>query len=153
MNFQCLTSSSTQIRELQRSIETYDMRYSPQHVLLCTSTAHDQWANICIHGYLRILWIRNTKSSTTKKNEFINVMLIVLNWGISLKVVKLNPWMGITIICNKLPWDGTIKTYRKNVACRAGSAIGLRSPPCERRYAVCVVCDKDGFEEKKTHLV
>ena len=35
-----------EIRELQRSIETYDMRYFPQHVLLCTSTVHDQSANI-----------------------------------------------------------------------------------------------------------
>ena len=38
----------------------------------------------------------------------------------SLKVVKLTP---------------CIKTYRKNVACRVGSTIGLRSPPCERRYS------------------
>ena len=44
-----------EIRELQRSIETYDMRYFPQHVLLCTSTVHDQSANICIQEYLRIL--------------------------------------------------------------------------------------------------
>ena len=46
-----------EIRELQRSIETYDMLSFPQHVLLCTSTVHDQSANICIQGYLRILWI------------------------------------------------------------------------------------------------
>ena len=51
-----------EIRELQRSIETYDMGYFPQHVLLFTSTVHDHWAHICIHGYLRILWIRDTKS-------------------------------------------------------------------------------------------
>ena len=44
------------IRELQRLIETCKMRYFPQqHVLLCTSTVHDQSANICIQGYLRIL--------------------------------------------------------------------------------------------------
>ena len=49
--------------ELQRLIETYDMRYFPQHVLLCTSTVHNQTANIYIQGYLRILWIRNTISS------------------------------------------------------------------------------------------
>ena len=52
-----------EIRELLRSIEAYDMRYFPQHVLLCTCTVHDQSANICIQGYLRILWIRNTKST------------------------------------------------------------------------------------------
>ena len=51
-----------EIRELQRSIKTYDMRYFPQDVLLCTSTVHDQSGDICIQGYLRILWIRNTKS-------------------------------------------------------------------------------------------
>ena len=42
-----------EIRELQRSIETYDMRYFPQHVLLCTSTVHDQSANICIQGEIK----------------------------------------------------------------------------------------------------
>ena len=52
-----------EIRELQRLIETYDIRYFPSHVLLCTSTVHDQSADICIQGYLGILWIRNTKSS------------------------------------------------------------------------------------------
>ena len=31
-----------EIRELQRSINTYNMRYFPQHFLLCTSTVHDQ---------------------------------------------------------------------------------------------------------------
>ena len=45
-----------EIRELQRSIETYDMRYFPQHVLLCTSAVYDQSGYICIQGYLRILW-------------------------------------------------------------------------------------------------
>ena len=43
------------------------MRYFPQHVLLCTSTVHDQSASICIQGYLRILWIGNTKSSKIDK--------------------------------------------------------------------------------------
>ena len=33
--------------------------------------------------------------------------------------VELNPWMGIIFI--KWPWDGTLKMYRKNVACCAGS--------------------------------
>ena len=61
-----------EIRELQRSIENYDMRSFPQHVLhvlLCTSTVHDQSENICIQGYLRILWIQNTKSSKVEKVE------------------------------------------------------------------------------------
>ena len=52
-----------EIRELQRLIKTYDMRYFLQHVLVCTSTVHDQSANIRIQGYLRILWIRIKKSS------------------------------------------------------------------------------------------
>ena len=34
-----------EIRELQRSIENYDMQYFPQHVILCTSTVHDQSAS------------------------------------------------------------------------------------------------------------
>ena len=106
-----------EIRDLQRSIETYDMQYFPHHVLLCTSTVHDQSANICLQGYLRILWIRNTIS--LKKTEFINIMFHVYNWSISLKVIKLNPWMGIMF--NKWPWDGTLKTYRRNVVCRPGS--------------------------------
>ena len=57
---------ATEITELQRSINTYNMRYFPQHVLLCTSTVHDQSGDICIQGYLRILWIGNAKS--LKKN-------------------------------------------------------------------------------------
>ena len=56
-----------EIRELQRSIETYDMPYFPPHILLCTSTVHDQSGDICIQGYLRILWIGNTKSSKIDK--------------------------------------------------------------------------------------
>jgi len=31
-----------EIRELQRLINTYNMQYFPQHVLLCTRTVHDQ---------------------------------------------------------------------------------------------------------------
>ena len=54
-----------EIRELQRSSKTYDMRYFPQHVLLCTSTVHDQSVDICIQGYLWILWIRNTNTLKT----------------------------------------------------------------------------------------
>ena len=58
------TSETTisEIRELQRSINTYNIRYFPQHVLLCTSTVHDQSGDICIQGYLRILWIGNAIS-------------------------------------------------------------------------------------------
>ena len=51
-----------EIKELQRSITAYDIWYFPQHFLLCTYV-HDQSANICIQGYFRIRWIRNTKSS------------------------------------------------------------------------------------------
>ena len=52
--------SLPEIRELQRSTNIYNMRYFPQHVLFCTSTVHDQ--DICIQGYLRILWIGNAIS-------------------------------------------------------------------------------------------
>ena len=38
------------------------MRYFTQHVLLCTSTVHDQSEDIFIQGYLRILCIGNAKS-------------------------------------------------------------------------------------------
>ena len=70
-----IRSFSTEIRELRRSIETYDKRHFPQHVLLCTSTVHDQSGDICIQGYLRILWKGNTKSS--KIDKFINVIFYV----------------------------------------------------------------------------
>ena len=43
-----------EMRDLQRLIKTYNMRYFPQHVLLCTSTVHDQSGDICIQGYLGI---------------------------------------------------------------------------------------------------
>ena len=51
------------------------MRYFPQHVLLCTSTVHNQSANIYIQGHLRILWIRNTKSS---KKDWICLMFKIV---------------------------------------------------------------------------
>jgi len=51
-----------EIRELKRSINTYNMRYFPQHVQLFTSTVHDQSGDIFIQGYLRILWKGNAKS-------------------------------------------------------------------------------------------
>ena len=69
-----------EIRELQRSIETYDMRYFPQHVLLCTSTVHDKSGDICIQGYLRILWIGNTKSSKIDKIHKCNVLCLKLEY-------------------------------------------------------------------------
>ena len=94
----------------------YDMQYFPQHVLLCTSTVHDQSANICTQGYFRILWIRNTKSSKIDWIHKCYVSCLKLGYFF---FVKLNPLMGN--ICNKWPWDGTLKIYRKNVACRAGS--------------------------------
>ena len=43
------------------------MRYFPKQVPLCTTGVHDQPTDICIQGYLRILWIRNTKSAKTPK--------------------------------------------------------------------------------------
>ena len=38
------------------------MRYFPQHVLLCTSTVHEQSGDICTQGYLWSLGIGNAKS-------------------------------------------------------------------------------------------
>ena len=38
------------------------MRYFPQHVILWASTVHDQSGDICIQGYLRILWIGKATS-------------------------------------------------------------------------------------------
>ena len=97
-----------EIRELQRLIETYEMRYFPQHVLLCTSTVHDQSANICIQGYLRILWIRNKKSS---KIDWIHKFYVsCFKFEHFFKSFKLNPWMDI--ICNKWPRDGTLKVKK-----------------------------------------
>ena len=56
-------------------------------------------------------------------------MFHFLNWSISFKSCKpLNVYYMQQV------------AYRKIVACRAGSTLDLRSPPCERRYAVCVVC-------------
>ena len=58
-NLQQLTNLTcvliTEIKELQRSIKTYDMQYFPQHVLLCTSTVQDQSENIGIQEYLGCL--------------------------------------------------------------------------------------------------
>ena len=54
-----------EIREYQRSIETYAI--FSKEVLLCTSIVHDKSANICIHGYSGILWIRNTNNTEIQK--------------------------------------------------------------------------------------
>ena len=49
--------------------------------LFCTSTVHDQSANICIQGYLRILpWIRNTKSSKIDKFHKCYVLCLKLEY-------------------------------------------------------------------------
>ena len=78
--------SYPEITELQRSLETCDMRYFSQHVLLCTSTVHDQSGDICIQGYLKILWIQNTKSSKIDSIHKFYVPCLKLEY--SLKVVK-----------------------------------------------------------------
>ena len=67
-------------RELQRSMETYDMPYFPQHVLLCTSSVHDQSGDLCIQGYLRILWIGNTKTSKIDKIHKRYVLCLKLEY-------------------------------------------------------------------------
>ena len=50
------------------------MRYFPQHVLLCTSTVHDQSGDIFIQGYLRILWIGIAKSLKKDNVMFYHFM-------------------------------------------------------------------------------
>jgi len=58
----------TEIRELQRSNETYDMRYF-SNVPLCTSTVHDQSGDICIQGYLKDTFNRKYKIFKTRQNS------------------------------------------------------------------------------------
>ena len=53
----------------------------PQQVPFCTTGVHDQFVDICIQGYLWILWIRNTKSLKNK----------IINFEYFLKDVKLTP--------------------------------------------------------------
>ena len=67
------------------------MRYFPKHVLLCTSTVHDQSGDICIQGYLRILGIGNAKS--LKKDNIHNRYVLCLKLEYFYKIVKLNPCM------------------------------------------------------------
>ena len=77
-----------EIRELQRLIDTYYMRYFPQHILLCTYCKRP----ISKHLYSGIFKDPlDTKHNLQKKTEFINVMFHFKNWSIFLKVVKLNP--------------------------------------------------------------
>ena len=72
--------SATAIRLVHRLNTdcSYTSKYFPQQVPLCTTGVHDQSADICIKGYLRILWIQNTKSSNLQ-NKF---MFHVKNWSI-----------------------------------------------------------------------
>ena len=69
---------------LQRSIETYDMRNFPQHVLLCTRTVHDQSANICIKDPL------NTKHKIFQNRLNFLMLCCMFKLGV---FVKLNPWI------------------------------------------------------------
>ena len=61
------------LTEYQCSPEISELQIFSTACSIVYKTVHDQSANICIQGYLGILWIRNTKSSK-KKTEFINVM-------------------------------------------------------------------------------
>ena len=102
------------------------MRYFPQHVLVCTSTEYCT-RPISKHQNSGIF----KDPLDTKHKIFIDIMFHVLNWSISLKVVKLNPMNGYYMQQVAVRWHS--KTYRKNVACHAGSTKDLRSPSCERR--------------------
>ena len=67
------------------------MRYFPQHVLLCTSTVHDQSGDICIQGYLNILRIGNAKS--LKINNIHEYYVLCLKLEYFFESVELNPWI------------------------------------------------------------
>ena len=73
-------------KRVTEMINTYNMRYIPQHVLLCTSTVHDQSGDICIRGYLRILWVGNAKSLKIDKIHKFYVLCLKLEYSL-----KLNP--------------------------------------------------------------
>ena len=49
---------------------------------MCTSTVHDQSADISIQGYTRIHWIQNIKSS--KIDEIHKILCFMLNIGVFL---------------------------------------------------------------------
>ena len=74
-----------EIRELHRWIETNDLRYFPQVVnKYCTRPFSKHLYSGIFKDPL------NTKHKIfKKKTEFTNVMFHVINWSISLKVVKL----------------------------------------------------------------
>ena len=91
------------------------MRYFHQHVLLCTSTVHDQSGDICIQGYLRILWIGNTKSSKIEKTHKCYVLCLKLEYFF--KSCKTKPLNGYYMQQVAVRWHS--KTYCKSVACRA----------------------------------
>ena len=68
------------VTEIDQNLWNAIFSTGSQHVLLCTSTVHDQSANICIQGYLRILWIRNTKSSKIDKIHKCYVLCLKLEY-------------------------------------------------------------------------
>ena len=69
--------------------------------------------NVCIQGYLRILWIQNTKPP--KKDEIHYFMLYVKLKSIPLKNEKLDSLMGIK--CNTWRLDGN-----KNLSWKCSSS-------------------------------
>ena len=71
------------------------MWYFPQHVLLCTSTVHDQSGDICIQVYLRILWIGNAKSLKIDNIQKGYVLCLKLEYFFkSYKTLPLNATSG-----------------------------------------------------------
>jgi len=55
LSFCLVECTEPEMRELLRSINTYNKQYFTQHFLLCASTIHDQIGDIHIQGYSRIL--------------------------------------------------------------------------------------------------
>ena len=108
------------------------MRYFPQHVLLCTSTVHDQSANVCFQGNLRILWIENTKFS--KLDTIHKCYALCLKLEYFFKSCKTNPWMQqVAVRC-----QSKNITWNRSMACR--DTLGLLSLSRWSVWAVCVVC-------------
>ena len=68
--FAYISSFRPEIWELQRSINTYNMRYFPQHVLLCTCFVHDQSGDISIQWYFRNLWIGKCKIFKNRRYSY-----------------------------------------------------------------------------------
>ena len=114
-----------QIRDKRVTGIDYQLKHFP-HVLLCTNTVHDPGKHLYSGIFKDPL---DTKHKSSKKDWIHKCYVSCLKLEYFFKSCKTQSLNAYNVQQVAVGW------HSKN--------LGLRSPPCERRYAVCVVCAPD----------